>query len=225
MDENRVLWNEQHKALRAALRDPARLAEAKQLFMQVHAPLHARSVSAVPGWNYAEEIWDGLTEAEFRYIPAGAEHSIAWCWWHLARIEDVTLNLLVAHSEQVFTRDGWAARLHAPIQDSSNESQPAEVRALSEQVAFAELRAYRSAVGQRTREVVNELSAADLKRKAAAADLQRILDEGGVKLAASGVLEYWGGLTVAGLLLMPPTRHNLVHLNECQLLKKKARRG
>ena len=225
MDENRVRWNEQHKALRAALRDPARLAEAKQLFMQVHAPLHARSVSAVPGWNYAEEIWDGLTEAEFRCIPAGAEHSIAWCWWHLARIEDVTLNLLVAHSEQVFTRDGWAARLHAPIQDSSNKSQPAEVRALSEQVAFAELRAYRSAVGQRTREVVNELSAADLKRKAAAADLQRILDEGGVKPAASGVLEYWGGLTVAGLLLMPPTRHNLVHLNECQLLKKKARRG
>jgi len=225
MDENRVRWNEQHKALRSALRDPARLAEAKQLFMQVHAPLHARSVSAAPGWNYAEEIWDGLTEAEVRCIPAGVEHSIAWCWWHLSRIEDVTLNLLVARSEQVFTRDGWAARLHAPIQDSSNESQPAEVRALSEQVAFAELRAYRSAVGQRTREVVNELSAADLKRKAAAADLQRILDEGGVKPAASGVLEYWGGLTVAGLLLMPPTRHNLVHLNECQLLKKKARRG
>jgi len=49
MDENRVRWNEQHKALRSALRDPARLAEAKQLFMQVHAPLHARSVSAAPG--------------------------------------------------------------------------------------------------------------------------------------------------------------------------------
>jgi hypothetical protein len=225
MDENRAHWNEQHKALRAALRDPARLEEARQLFMQVHAPLHARSVSAAPGWNFEEKIWDGLTEAEFRCIPAGEEHSIAWCLWHLARIEDLTLNLLVARSEQVFTQESWAERLHAPIRDSSNESQPVEVRALSERVAFAELRAYRSAVGQRTRVVVSQLTAAMLRRKTNPADLQRILNEGGIKPAASGVLDYWGGLTVAGLLLMPPTRHNLVHLNECQILKKKARRA
>jgi hypothetical protein len=35
------------------------------------------------------------------------------------------------------------------------------------------------------------------------------------------VLEYWGGLTYAGLLLMPPTRHNFIHLNEALRVKKK----
>jgi hypothetical protein len=38
------------------------------------------------------------------------------------------------------------------------------------------------------------------------------------------VAEYWGGLTLAGLLLMPPTRHNLIHLNECVKIKKKVLR-
>jgi hypothetical protein len=39
--------------------------------------------------------------------------------------------------------------------------------------------------------------------------------------AGRGVIGYWGGLTGAGLLLMPPTRHNLVHLNEMLKIKAK----
>jgi len=35
------------------------------------------------------------------------------------------------------------------------------------------------------------------------------------------VIDYWSGLTLAGLLLMPPTRHNFIHLNEALRLKQK----
>ena len=49
-------------------------------------------------------------------------------------------------------------------------------------------------------------------------------DEGAVVEGARGLLDYWGGLTIAGLLLMPPTRHNFVHLNEAWMLKGKALR-
>lgn len=51
--------------------------------------------------------------------------------------------------------------------------------------------------------------------------LQRVLDEGAVVEAARDLTEYWGRRDIAGLLLMPATRHNLVHLNESLKIKRK----
>lgn len=224
MDAHRTEWNAQHKALRQALRRPEELDAAKALFMAVHAPLHEYSVSGTSGWNLAEELWQGLSEADFRIILEGGEHSIAWCLWHLARIEDMTMNLLVAGNPQVISQDDWRKRLHAPILDTGNLISDENVRALSAQVDFAVLREYRSAVGKSTRMVVAGLSPTDLRRKVSPERLKRLLAEGAVAPYAQGLLDYWGGLTVAGLLLMPPTRHNLVHLSECLILKHKAQK-
>jgi hypothetical protein len=58
-------------------------------------------------------------------------------------------------------------------------------------------------------------------QKVSPARLQRLLDDGSVPPEAMGLIEYWGNLTIAGLLLMPPTRHCLVHLNEALKVKKK----
>lgn len=225
MEPNRKLWNENFKQLRRLLNDPQMLAEGKALFLSLHAPLHARAVSGQPGWNLDEELWNGLDEAAFRCIPAGEEHSIAWCLWHLARIEDITMNVLVAGQHQLFEREGWAVRLHVPLKDTGNLISDAALRALSEQVDWQALHAYRSAVGKSTRTVVQSLTAADLKRKTPPERLQKTLGEGGINPAATGVVEYWGGLTVKGLLLMPPTRHTLVHMNECLALKLKAQKS
>ena len=224
MDPNRVDWNNRHKALRQALKNPGELNQAKQLFLDVQAPLHARSVSFTEGWNLEEELWQGLTEAQFRCVPPGEEQSIAWILWHLARIEDAAMNVLVADREQVISQPDWARRLHSPIMDTGNSISPEEIKELSAEVGFEALRVYRSAVGQRTREVVFQLGAVDIKRKTPPQRLQRLLDEGAVLPKAQGILDYWGGLTVAGLLLMPPTRHCLAHLNEALKLKHKAQK-
>ena len=68
---------------------------------------------------------------------------------------------------------------------------------------------------------ISGLSPEDLKKKVDPQRLQRVLAEGAVEPAAMGLIEYWGGRSVAGLLLMPPTRHNFVHLNEALRLKQK----
>ena len=224
MDPNRKQWNEQHKALGQALTQNAKPEAASELFLALHASLHARSVSGADGWNLEEGVWNGLTDEAFRRIPAGEDHSIAWCYWHLARIEDITMNLLVARTDQLFAQSDWQQRLHSPIQDTGNLITPEGMALLSQQVEMAELRAYRSAVGQRTREIVQQLRAEDFKRKSDPADLQRMLDEGAATDYAHGLIDYWRGLTVAGLLLMPPTRHNLIHLNESITLKRKAQK-
>jgi hypothetical protein len=222
MDPNRKQWFDDQKDLRLALKKPIQLEMAIGLFLKQHAPLHAREVSGADGWNPEEEVWSGLSEAQFRYVPAGMEHSIAWCYWHLARIEDITMNLLVAGTDQVYTHDDWKVRLHAPFDDTGNMITPENVCALSEAVDFYGLRAYRTAVGKRTREIVRALTEADITRKTPPERLQRGLDEGAISPNAPRLVEYWGNLTVAGLLLMPPTNHNLTHINECLQIKKKA---
>jgi hypothetical protein len=219
MESNRKFWNEQQQRLRQALENCQ--PEAIPLFLAHHAMLHAPEVSQLDVYSFDDELWQGLDEATARRIPHNEEHSIVWCIGHLARIEDVTMSLLLAGSDQLFERDGWAARLKADFRDTGNAMSSAEIAALSEAVDIEILRAYRMAVGHRTREIVSQLQPGDFKRKVEPARLQRVLDEGAVCDASRGLLDYWGGLTFAGLLLMPPTRHNLVHLNEAIRLKHK----
>ena len=221
MNPDHTQWNQTLKDLRLALMKPVQLEMSIALFLELHAPLHSRAVSGTDSWSLEEEVWAGLTEAQFRCIPAGMEHSVAWCYWHMARIEDITMNLLVAGSAQVYSREDWKQRLHAPFDDTGNMITPENMLALSQSVAFEELHAYRSAVGRRTREIVSALTATDMLRKTPPERLQRGLDEGAIAPYATGVVDYWGSLTVAGLLLMPPTRHCYIHLNECLKIKKK----
>jgi hypothetical protein len=69
--------------------------------------------------------------------------------------------------------------------------------------------------------LVKRLQPEELNLKVDPSRLQQVMAEGAVVEAASGLLDYWGGLSKAGLLLMPPTRHNFVHLNEALRLKSK----
>jgi hypothetical protein len=138
----------------------------------------------------------------------------------MARIEDVTMNLLVGSRPQVLHDGDWPSRLQAGTEDTGNDMNPAEVEALSESIDTDAVQAYRLAVGQRTRKIVVQLSADDLKLQVDPSGIQQIIDQGAVP-AGSGLLGYWSRRTIAGLLLMPPTRHNMVHLNEAQDIKRR----
>jgi hypothetical protein len=224
MDPTRAQWNARHKALRAALSKSERRGEAVELFLQQHAMVHATAVSNCGLRTFEDEVWEGMSESAFRTIPAGREHSIAWIFWHLTRIEDMTMNALAGGGEQLFEAGGWYERLGAGARDTGNSMSPGEIAALSAAVDMDALREYRLAVGRRTRTLVPELTFEEINSPVQPERLRRLLDEGAVLPEAAGLLEYWGGLTVAGLLLMPPTRHGLVHINEALKVKKKVMR-
>jgi hypothetical protein len=217
---DRKTWNVNQQILQRLLNKGEDFPDAIELFLIQHAVLHAGEMAQAGYPTFEDEIWDGLTVSAARCIPPKAEHSIAWIFWHLTRIEDITMNLLVAGSPQLFERDGWLPRLGVADKDTGNAMSEDRIATLSQAVNLPELRAYRLSVGRRTREIVSALQPGDLKKKAEPARLQRILAEGAVEPAAMGLIEYWGGRTVAGLLLMPPTRHILVHLNEAIRIKK-----
>ena len=77
------------------------------------------------------------------------------------------------------------------------------------------------AVGRRTREIVQALQLEEFKHNTDPVRIQQVLSEGAVLASEQRLISYWCKLTVAGLLLMPPTRYNLVHLNEAGKIKQR----
>lgn len=221
MDPDRKFWNRNQQALRRALLHSEDRQEMVELFLVQHALVHSSKMTRTVPFTFDDEIWRGLTPEAARRVPRKGQHSIAWMIWHIARIEDVTMNLLVAGGPQVLHRENWLERLGVSVCDTGNSLDEAGVAKLGAEIDIEALRAYRSAVGRRTREIVKRLRPGEMRRKVEASRLRQVKEEGAVLEEARWLIRYWGGLTTGGLLLMPPTRHNFVHLNEALRVKHK----
>lgn len=195
--------------------------KAIDLFLIQHAMVHSSNMSKSAVWSFEDEVLNGVTEEQIRCIPLDGEHSIVWILFHIARIEDITMNMLVAATPQLFVKESWSRKMNVSIIHSANKMDDASVAALSAKVDIDVLRTYRRAVGRRTREIVRKLGPQDLKQKVDTARLQKVMEEGALLPEAKEILNYWSKRTIAGLLLMPPTRHNFLHLNEALRVKQK----
>lgn len=221
MDAHRKEWNLKQQALRKALTRLDDPQKAMELFLSQHAMVHSAEMSHAGLWSFEDEVLEGVTGQKMRLIPRNGEHSIVWMIWHMTRCEDITMNLLATGSPQVLLRENWLERMKINISDTGNAMTIGQVKEFGARIDLEALRAYRLSVGRRTRAVAGLLLPEQLKKKVDPTRLRQISMEGAVVEAASGLLDYWGGLTIAGLLLMPPTRHNFVHWNETMRVKKK----
>ena len=212
-------WNQDQALLKECLADSKRFSQAVEICLELHSRVHAGSLSSRQG-TYFDLLWDGLSEEAFRKVVD--RYSIAWHIWHLARIEDLCANLLIADRAPVFGADTKAS-LNITSTDTGNAMTEEEVRQFSASINMEELYQYRLHTGESTRAILKDLSADDIKRKVTVRQLERIREEGGVTDAkeSRGLLAFWGRKTVAGLLMMPVTRHQVVHLNSCFKIKAK----
>lgn len=221
MDKNRKLWNSRQKKLRNLLEVGDQHEAAIDLFLSQHAMLHTSGVSNSGLPSFEDEVFADIEPELIRRIPKNAEHSIAWCIWHIARIEDVTMNLLAAGSPQLFNRGGWRELMGIEIAHTGNAMDADAVDELSDMINIGALREYRKSVGMRTREIVQSLTAEEVTSNVDPIRNIEVLKQGAVIEEARGIADYWGRHTIAGLLLMPATRHSFVHLNEAMQLKKR----
>ena len=224
MDPNRRLWNDRHQKLTRSLATGDR-ETAIQLFLDQHAMVHTARVSKSKLWSFEDEVLNDMTEEEVRQIPRDGEHSIAWILLHLSRIEDIVMNILVAGTEQLFTRDDWARQMNVNILHSTNKMNNRGVAALSTNINIEALRKYRLAVARRTRQISKNLQAWDFKQKVDPCRIENVLRLGAVTPEAMEIINYWSKKTIAGLLLMPPTRHCILHWNEALRIKGRIRKG
>ena len=111
--------------------------------------------------------------------------------------------------------------MHSPIADTGNAMTEDEVTAFSQSIYVTELLRYRNDVGKRTREIISQLSESDMKRKFTAEHRERILMSGGVVShpESEWLADFWTQKDAAGIILMPLTRHQLLHLNQCGKIK------
>lgn len=197
--------------------------DAKQLFLGQHAIVHSSEMAAGGEWSIVDSILNGLTDAQMRSRSGKGTNSIAWLLWHMARTEDVTMNVLVAGRPQVLDEEGWLERLNVrkDIGTSMNDD---EVADFSAQVNVEAIREYRNAVGRRTREIVQNLSPGEWDQKVDPARVEMLLSEGALVEGAIRLAKFWGDKTKGFLLAMPATGHNFMHLAEAITVRRELTR-
>lgn len=214
-------WNPRQADLRQALKD-SELEKAKSLLFELHSQVHSSKVYANISSTFMDEIWEGLSEKAFRTMPSPKHVTIAWNIWHITRIEDITTSILIAGSSQILN-EKWLKKLNTKVKDTANAMSKDEILSFSNEMSMEELRNYRDMVGLKSKEIIENLKKEDLKRTFKETQLDRILIEGGLISHPESIwlLDFWGKKNISGILLMPVTRHQIVHLNDCCKLKAK----
>jgi DinB superfamily len=190
--------------------------DVTRFFFAQHAATHAGDVYDERESRF-DRLFADLADAQMRVRPAPGVNSLVWLLWHMARTEDVAVNLVVAARDQVFD-GGWARRMNIDRPDMGTGMTDAEVANLSARADVAGVRAYRSAVGVRTRQVVAALPAAAWDERLGLADTTRAAAAGAFgpnDLWIPGVGHPpWQDITRGDQLGSSAIRHNAGHIGE-----------
>ena len=212
-------WNEQQKQLRILLQNPKTFNNGKNLLFTMHSLLHEKKVYAAEIETYYDDLWNDL-KPETCKIISNKETSILWDIWHITRIEDLVGNVLIGNKNEIFNKE-IKTKMNINIKDTGNTMTHAEMELFNNEINIKALKDYRVKVGKSTQKIINALEHSDMKRKINKEQLDTILKNGGVLDESKWLLDFWGKKDVLGLIMMPITRHQIVHLNDCFRIKEK----
>lgn len=219
-------WLPKQKRLQILIKKSENFDEAIQIALEMHALLHSSEVTKTSSPTLGDEVWEDLNEEDFAIMPTKKDVTIAWNIWHVTRIEDLISNLLIRQSPQILD-DKWQRKLKTSVRDTGNAMTDEEIIRFSQEVDMKELHSYRNAVGKHTQEILKSLGPEQLKEKPRGEDLEKIVIQGGLTFQEQSIWlkDFWGKKTIAGLILLPITRHQLMHLPNCLKLKSKIKKS
>jgi len=157
-------------------------------------------------------LWE-LPEGKLRH-RLGEHSSLAWLFWHMARCEDVGVNLVLRDAPQVLQQDGWAARLGVAARDIGTGMPDDEAAAVGRGVDLGALRGYREAVSRQTRAGA---ATADFDRLGEPIRMggRRATERGAIRAGLS-LAERWDRRTGEFFLSWLASGHLYAHLGEAQ---------
>jgi hypothetical protein len=183
--------------------------DARDLFLEQHAAMHSAAVGGNK-MSAAERTFGGLTDEQMRVRPREDLNSLAWVLWHIARAEDVFVNLVLASRPQVFD-EAWAKRLGVARRDFGTGMTSPEVTGLTRQIELGALREYRDVVGRRTREIVGAFKPADWQGVTSTDALQRAAADDAFGARAEMLVKVFSGrprsTVLSGIALFHPAGH------------------
>ena len=192
--------------------------DALQMLLRDHARTHGRGVGEPEGGLAMGELLN-VAEDQMRRRPGEGLNSLAWLTWHMARTEDMAVNLLVAGRPQVLQEEGWPERLGIDRHDMAAGMTDDEVGAFSDRIDIAVLREYRNAVGRRSVEVVSALRPEELDEPIDQSVVTRAFADGTISENAAWLDGFLNGKTKAFVLGHTMTAHNFMHLGEAFCLR------
>ena len=185
-----------HKELSKIIRKQKMLETSKNLFLNIYLELK----------NQIDNLFKELKKSE--------NENIIWNLWHIIRIEDLTANILIREKEAILN-EKLKNEINISITDTGNSLTKEEIKKLAKDINIDKLKYYNDKVSEKIINLIKRLKAEDMKRKINKICLEKIINEGGVSKDNLWLIDYWGKKDIAGLLLMPLSRHIIVHLNQC----------
>jgi DinB superfamily len=191
-------------------------------FLSQHAAVHAREVSgrAFP----AQAVFDDLSDEQMRLRPGEGLNSLVWLLWHMARTEDVAINVIVAGSDQVLDAE-WTRRMNVPWRIIGTGMTETDMSELTARADVPSVRTYRAAVGIRTRQVVQALRAGAWDEPVTEDDINRAAAAGAFRDWDAGQPHPWLGWSRADQIASSALRHNAAHIGEAVTIRSLAGLG
>jgi len=214
-------WNEKQKKLNILLPNQKTFEKGIFLLLEMHSLLHDKKVYKINTKTFYDNLWENMKDDTCRII-SNKETSILWNIWHITRIEDIISNIIIENKETIFNKE-IQTKLNIKIKDTGNAMTYSEIESFNKNINIKELKEYRIKVGKSTQKIIKTIEFSDIKRKAEKEQLEKIKQNGGVidNPESIWLLDFWGKKNILGLIMMPITRHQIVHLNDCFKIKQK----
>ena len=107
---------------------------------------------------------EGLSNEQLHFVPEGQSHSIAWCMWHGARIEDLFFQQLFQQKKSEWETGGWAEKTGLPEKGFGTGQSTDDARAVVI-TSLDNFRDYQRKVAELTDQFLGSLTDDDLKRE------------------------------------------------------------
>jgi hypothetical protein len=214
-------WTLKQNNLKKYLSKEQTFDEGIKLLVEMHGLLHDSGAGNNGTDTMYDSLWRGL-KGETCKIISGKATSIAWNIWHITRIEDIVSNMLIGNTDEVLN-DEILAKLNITIRDTGNAMDRREIDFFDKNISIKILNEYRLRVGKQTQNIIKSLRFVDMKKAPEKMQLDRIIEKGGLleHEKSRWLLDFWGKKNILGLIMMPITRHQTLHLNDCFAIKEK----
>jgi hypothetical protein len=171
-------------------------------------------------------IFEICGDEDFCKMPLKNDKTIAYYLYHLYRIEDAVSNILIAGKEQLFFSENFNIGLNSPVITTGNEIARDGLIEFSKALNLEQLRKYIVAVMSNTNEIIGRMSFYDSKTKVSAQRKADVIKSKTVSTDENAfwLVDYWCNKTYAGLMLMPFSRHLMLHLDGCLRIINKIKR-
>ncbi|HOO75686.1 MAG TPA: hypothetical protein PLS66_10345, partial [Tepiditoga sp.] len=170
-------WNKNLKYLKEIIFKEEKFEESRNIMLMLHAMVHSSDISEINLKTFEDELWENFDERVFRNNVQKKGRTVLYGMWHSSRIEDITMNILVAGEKQIISQNNFYEKINSGITDTGNSLSENEIMELSRSININYLREYRDKVGLKTEEIIKNFNYKDLKKKILPERLEKVLEE------------------------------------------------